>query len=118
METIFGRSAAAGLARGKLRVIKHTQQKKPTSDVSRTPEEELARFSDALAEAEDELVSLRERAAETVGTAEADIFEIHRMMMQDEDFTDRVKDGILAGKGGRSCLCLLGQQHGNAEGEE
>ncbi len=98
METIYGKPAAGGIAKGRLRVIKHNRKSIPdgTSPEALSAEEELARFSKAMDEADAELCSLKERASETVGEAEAEIFEIHRLMMQDEDFTDRVTDGILS----------------------
>ncbi len=98
METIYGKPAAEGIAKGRLRVIKHSQKNIPdgASAEAVSPEEELARFRKAMTEADSELSSLKERAVETVGESEAEIFEIHRLMMQDEDFTDRITDCIIS----------------------
>lgn len=98
METLFGKPAAGGIAKGTIRVIMHSQSKsfKDTLAECASPDEELGRFQGALDEADKELSALKSKALETVGAAEAEIFEIHRLMMQDEDFTDRITDGILA----------------------
>jgi len=99
METLYGKPAADGIARGALKVIKHSQ--KGTKRENRgilSPEDEFKRFQSALCEADSELSELKRRASDTVGEAEAEIFEIHRMMMQDEDFTDRISDCILSKK--------------------
>ncbi len=97
METLYGNSAAEGIAEGPMRVIKHSQTRSGTGErcIPISPDKETERFRAALDEADAELLRLKERAAETVGEEEAEIFEIHRMMMQDEDFTDRVTDYIL-----------------------
>ncbi len=100
METLYGHSAAKGIAEGTVRVIKHSRERGGASE-RRSPlsaQGEAERLRTALREADGELVDLKRRAMETVGEAEAEIFEIHRMMMQDDDFIDRVTDAIL-GKG-------------------
>jgi len=113
METLYGKSAAEGIAWGKLRVILHGggNGNKDSRGEAIIPEEELARFSEAVKEADEELESLKKRASETVGDAEADIFEIHRLMMQDEDFTDRITDGVLVkGMTAESAVLRAGEE--------
>ncbi len=96
MVTLYGTSAAEGIAEGILRIIKHSKRKSAGERcIPISAEAEAERFRSALEEADRELATLKQRAAETVGNGEAEIFEIHRMMMQDEDFTERVTNCIL-----------------------
>lgn len=93
MQTLYGKPASEGIAKGRLKVIKHSQ-KQAVGGTALSAENEIARYQNALQEADTELENLKKRAIETVGEAEASIFEIHRMMMHDDDFTDRVADFI------------------------
>lgn len=58
------------------------------------PEEELARFEKAKEEAVKQLQRLYDKACKEVGEANAAIFEIHQMMLDDEDYTDSVHNII------------------------
>ena len=58
------------------------------------PEEELARFEKAKEEAVKQLQKLYDKACKEVGEANAAIFEIHQMMLDDEDYTDSVHNII------------------------
>lgn len=93
MQTLYGKPASEGIAKGRLKVIKHSQ-KQTVGGTALSAENEIARYQNALQEVDAELENLKKRAIETVGEAEAAIFEIHRMMMHDDDFTDRVADFI------------------------
>ena len=51
---------------------------------------EIARFEDAKATAIGQLTDIYEKALKEVGEANAQVFEIHKMMLEDEDYNDSV----------------------------
>lgn len=55
---------------------------------------EWKRFDDARVEAQRQLQGLYEKAVKEVGEAEASIFEVHLMMLQDEDYEESVRNII------------------------
>jgi phosphotransferase system enzyme I (PtsI) len=57
-------------------------------------EEELARFVWAKQEAKKQLDSLYQETAAILGESDAAIFEIHKMMLEEEDFSDSVENLI------------------------
>jgi len=66
-----------------------------------SPEEEEHRFLSVRSKAVEELAALYSRAQSEMGEAEASIFAIHAMMLEDEDLTRRVqamirKEGVTA----------------------
>ena len=92
-----GKSIWDGIAIGRLRWFqKREVQAQSISGL--TPEEELERFEQARARAQAQLRSLHESAVGEVGEDNAAIFEIHQMMLEDEDYVDAVK-GILDSQG-------------------
>ena len=92
-----GKSIWDGIAIGRLRWFqKREVQAQSISGL--TPEEELERFEQARARAQAQLRSLYESAVGEVGEDNAAIFEIHQMMLEDEDYVDAVK-GILDSQG-------------------
>ena len=67
-------------------VVEKNNIAKRTSD----SEKELLRFFEAKEKAEKELEELQARTYEKIGEENAAIFEIHRMLIEDEDYTDEV----------------------------
>ena len=63
-----------------------------------TPGEEYARFDAARTKAQEQLGALYDKALDEVGEDNAAIFEIHQMMLDDDDYLDAVK-GILDTQG-------------------
>ena len=59
---------------------------------SRTPAQEWERFEIACEKANQVLLELYEKALAEMGEENAAIFEIHRMMLEDEDFLDAIKE--------------------------
>ncbi len=93
MITISGKSVFGGVAIGKLmfyrkndKVIKRTH----ADDV----DAEWKRFQEAKDTAVDQLKGLYDKALEDVGEANAMIFEIHQMMLEDLDYLDSVENII------------------------
>lgn len=88
-----GKSVYKGIAIGKIKLF---EDKEPLVKRIRIkdPEAEKERFFKARQEASNELHSLYEKACHEVGAASAAIFEIHQMMLEDEDYTDSVENII------------------------
>ena len=73
---------------------------------SEEPEREWARLEDALRRTETRIERLYERARTEVGEAEAEIFEIHGMLLRDEDFVEALKEEIFKGASAETALSL------------
>lgn len=89
MTEYTGKSVYKGTAIGAIRVLK-----KKDSLVKRVHiddvEAELARLEDAKQQTLAQLQSLYEKALQEVGEANAAIFEVHQMMLEDEDYQDAI----------------------------
>ncbi len=93
MQVATGRSILNGIAIGPLRIYqKKETQTAQTSTL--TPAEELERFESARLAAQKQLGGLYDKALEEVGEENAAIFEIHQMMLDDDDYLDAVKNII------------------------
>ena len=93
MQVCHGKSVFGGIAIGKLWVFAKKEHQIVRVKVQ-NPEEELARFEKAKEEAVKQLQRLYDKACKEVGEANAAIFEIHQMMLDDEDYTDSVHNII------------------------
>lgn len=89
MTEYTGKSVYKGTAIGEIRVLK-----KKDSLVKRVHiddvEAEVARLEDAKQQTLSQLQSLYEKAVQEVGEANAAIFEVHQMMLEDEDYQDAI----------------------------
>ena len=108
MQVATGKSILNGIAIGPLRIYKKAETQ-TTVTSTLTPEEEYARFDAARPKAQEQLGALYEKALEEVGEDNASIFEIHQMMLDDEDYLDAVK-GILDTQGATAEYAVLGRQ--------
>ena len=97
MQVATGKSILGGIAIGPLRIYKKAEtQTSQTSNL--TPAEEWERFQAACAKAKEQLAGLYDKALNEVGEDNAAIFEIHQMMLEDEDYLDAAK-GIIETQG-------------------
>ena len=91
MEKYFGKPVFRGTAMGKLAVF----QKKDNL-VKRTrikdADAEMKRFEEAKEEALAQLQGLYDKALKEVGEANAAIFEVHQMMMEDDDYLESIEN--------------------------
>ena len=94
MQQMKGVSISQGLAVGKIVVL--TSAAAPEAQTG-TPEEELARFQRAQQQAVRDLGALYEKARAELGEAEAEIFSVHQLMAEDEDFADLITAAIAGG---------------------
>ena len=97
MQVATGKSILNGIAIGPLRIYKKAEaQTNQTSAL--TPAEEWERFQVACTKAKEQLAGLYDKALNEVGEDNAAIFEIHEMMLEDEDYLDAAK-GIIDTQG-------------------
>ena len=97
MQVATGKSILNGIAIGPLRIYKKAEaQTNQTSAL--TPAEEWERFQVACTKAKEQLAGLYDKALNEVGEDNAAIFEIHQMMLEDEDYLDAAK-GIIDTQG-------------------
>ncbi len=89
MRTFCGKGVYGAIAIGKISVLRRKAAKVVREHVDDI-KSECERFEAAVAEAVRELEELYEKALVEVGEAGAQIFEIHKMMLADEDFTESV----------------------------
>lgn len=97
MQVATGKSILNGIAIGPLRIYKKAEvQTSQTSGL--TPEEEWKRFETAKETAQAQLAALYDKALDEVGEDNAAIFEIHQMMLDDDDYLEAVQ-GIIETQG-------------------
>lgn len=89
MQTYKGKSVYGGIAVGKIHIIKK-KERLITRRRPKSAEEEIARFEAARTNAKEQLAELYGRAVAEVGETNAAIFEIHRMMLDDDDYIEAV----------------------------
>lgn len=93
MQVIQGKSIFGGIAIGPI-----TFFAKEENQVKRTkiedPAAEIARYEAAIISAQEQLGVLYEKALKEVGESGAQIFEVHQMMLEDDDYNDSVKNII------------------------
>lgn len=93
MITLQGKGVSAGIARGRLLFIKRKSlavEKRPVDDAAK----EIERFNAARQEAAVQLDALSETMVDKIGEENALLFEIHRMMLEDADYTDPIVEII------------------------
>lgn len=93
MEIFVGKSIFKGIAIGKIRFYQKGQQQVKRSKIIDT-EAEIARFEKAKETAIVQLKQLYEKALKEVGEANAMIFDVHAMMLEDGDYLDSIKNII------------------------
>lgn len=93
MIILTGKSVFGGVAIGKLSFYKRAEKVIKRQHVEET-ESEIARFHKAKETAIVQLKELYEKAMEDVGEANAMIFEIHQMMLDDLDYLESIENII------------------------
>ena len=89
MFTLSGKSVYKGIAMGPVVVLKKDDcQVQHTK--SENPEGEIQRVNDAIEQSKEQLQHLYEKALGEVGEASAAIFEVHQMMLEDEDYLEAI----------------------------
>lgn len=88
-----GKSVYGGIAIGKIHIMAKKEQSIVRQKVEDT-DQEIRRFEEAKEEAKNQLAQLYEKAKAEVGEANAAIFEIHQMMLDDGDYVDSIENII------------------------
>lgn len=101
MITLSGKAVSGGIAFGKVSVYKKDETIVKRRHISDT-DAEIARFEKAKSLCASELELLFYKATREIGEAEASIFEIHRMMIDDIDYNESITN-------------IITKQHLNAE---
>ena len=93
MQCFQGKSVYKGIAMGPIVVLK-----KDDYQVKRTriedPEAEVKRVDAALEKSKEQLQKLYDKAVKEVGEASAAIFEVHQMMLEDDDHLEAIQNTI------------------------
>ena len=93
MQCFQGKSVYKGIAMGSIVVLK-----KDDYQVKRTriedPEAEVKRVDAALEKSKEQLQKLYDKAVKEVGEASAAIFEVHQMMLEDDDYLEAIQNTI------------------------
>ncbi|MGL6202591.1 MAG: phosphoenolpyruvate--protein phosphotransferase [Lachnospiraceae bacterium] len=93
MNTYSGKAAVQGIAVGRILELKKKSnivRRERITDV----EAEIERLTIAQAETMQQLQQLYDKAVKEVGEANAAIFEVHQMMLEDDDYVDSIHNII------------------------
>lgn len=89
MLTLSGKSVYKGITIGPVVILKKNECQVKRSKIDDV-EGEIERVNHAIKKAQESLQVLYEKALKEVGEASAAIFEIHQMMLEDEDYLDAI----------------------------
>ena len=95
METKAGKKVFNGVAIGKIHFYKKTENVIVRTKIE-DAEAELARYMEAKEKAEQQLGALYDKAVAEVGEANAEIFNVQAMMLDDDDYKDSIENIIRA----------------------
>ena len=93
MQVGTGKSILNGIAIGKLKIYKKKDTVISTAEIADTAAE-VARFEAAQQKAIEQQTALYEKALAEAGEDIAEVFNIHAMMLDDDDFVDAIKEII------------------------
>lgn len=93
MEVYQGKSVFGGIAIGRISVHKKDEQQVKRVRIEDS-EQEILRYRQAKQTALEQLQGLYQKALKEVGEANAAIFEIHQMMLEDDDYNESVENII------------------------
>ena len=92
MRRFEGKSVYKGIAMGPVVVFRKRQTVKRKG--IENPQDELKRLGNALEVSKIQLTELCDKALAQVGEMSAAIFEVHRMMLEDEDYLEAIRNMI------------------------
>lgn len=93
MQCLKGKSVYKGIAMGKISVLKKDDYIVKRTKIEDT-QAEIQRVKTAVAASQEQLQKLYEKAVKEVGEASAAIFEVHQMMLEDEDYNESIENII------------------------
>ena len=93
MQSYQGKSVDKGLAMGPVVVLKKNDYQVKRTRIE-DPEAEIKRVDEALEKSKEQLQKLYDKAVQEVGEASAAIFEVHQMMLEDDDYLEAIQNTI------------------------
>ena len=84
-----GKSVYKGIVLGPIAVFKKNDVQVKREKIT-DAEAEIARMQEAVTASQEQLQKLYDKAVQEVGEASAAIFEVHQMMLEDEDYQDAI----------------------------
>lgn len=109
MEKVTGKTAFAGIAIGLLQELKKKEIAVQSRKIKDTGVE-LRRLEEALEIAGRQLRELHDKAVKEVGITDAAIFEVHEMMLTDDDYLDSIINIIETQKENAAyAVCVTGE---------
>ncbi|MCI7288784.1 MAG: phosphoenolpyruvate--protein phosphotransferase [Blautia sp.] len=93
MQYFQGKSVYKGIAMGPIVVLKKNDYQVKRTRIEDT-EAEVKRVDEALKASQEQLQKLYDKAVREVGEASAAIFEVHQMMLEDEDYLEAIQNMI------------------------
>lgn len=93
MKVFEGKSVFSGIAIGRIAILKKNNQSVKRTHVEDV-ESELARIAPAKEKAISQLKALYQKAVQEVGESGAMIFDVHQMMLEDQDYLDSITNMI------------------------
>ena len=98
MQCFQGKSVYKGIAMGPIVVLKKNDYQVKRTRIEDT-EAEVKRVDEALKASQEQLQKLYDKAVREVGEASAAIFEVHQMMLEDEDYLEAIQNMIRTEQG-------------------
>lgn len=93
MRSYQGKSVYKGIAMGPVVVLKKNDYQVKRTRIE-DPEAEIKRVDEALEKSKEQLQKLYDKAVQEVGEASAAIFEVHQMMLEDDDYLEAIQNTI------------------------
>jgi phosphotransferase system enzyme I (PtsI) len=93
MEERSGKKVFNGIAIGKIKFYEKEENRVVRKKIE-DPDAEIARYEKAKEKATEQLNELYEKALAEVGEANAEIFNVHIMMLDDDDYNDSIRNMI------------------------
>lgn len=93
MKRYSGKSVYKGIASGPVAVLAGNDLQVKRTRIEE-PQHEIARVETAVEKAKEQLQALYDKAVKEVGEASAAIFEVHQMMLEDEDYLEAIHNMI------------------------
>ncbi len=93
MQCFEGKSVYKGIVMGPVAVLKKNDYQVKRRKIE-FPEVEMVRVQQAIKASQGQLQSLYDKAVKEVGETSAAIFEVHQMMLEDEDYLESIQNMI------------------------
>lgn len=102
-----GQALAPGAAKGE--VFFYRRPDRTGQLAAQDPGEEWTRFQQATVSVREQRMMLAEKARREADPAAAEVFEIHAMLVEDDDFQEQVQQAILSGIGAAEAAAQAGK---------